>query len=103
MSTGEEGLWPAWSPDATTLAWLTNEATGDVRIVPADGATTSRTIPRTGIARPPAWSPDGRFIYGLDDRRTTVIVIAVDGSAPAVGIPHAPSQGLPDWQRAIAP
>jgi TolB protein len=98
ISSGESSRFPAWSPDARSVAWLAS-ALGDIRIVSADGRGASRLVPRTGIAGPPAWSPDGRQIYGLDEARTTLIVITVDGSAPPIRIPHDASQGLPDWQR----
>jgi Tol biopolymer transport system component len=101
ISSGERSRFPAWSPDARSLAWLAN-AQSDIRIVSADGRSASHLIPRTGIAGPPAWSPDGRELYGLDQSRSTLIVITVDGSRPPVRIPHDPSQALPDWQR-VAP
>jgi len=99
ISSDGAGWWPAWSPDATRLAWLTNSTPGDIGIAAADGSAGVTYIESTGIGRPPAWSPDGREIYGLDDAGTTTIVITVDGSAPVARIRHAPSQALPDWQR----
>jgi Tol biopolymer transport system component len=96
------GFWPAWSPDGRSLAFLTDSTAGDVRIVSAEGSAETRTIPRTGIGAPLAWSPDGREIYGSNGARTALIVITVDGSTPLVRIPHAASQALPDWQR-VAP
>jgi Tol biopolymer transport system component len=98
LSPGKQSRFPAWSPDGSSLAWLTDDL-GSIRIVPADVAGQARLIPRTGIAGPPAWSPDGREIYGLDEARSTLIVVTVDGSRPTVRIPHDASQGLPDWQR----
>jgi Tol biopolymer transport system component len=99
-SATEAASGPAWSSDATRLAWFVR-STG--QIVVADVADPSRTtsLPAGALRSPIAWSPDGRFLYGLNNSRTRLIVIPLDGSN-SVEIPHAASQGMPDWQR-IAP
>lgn len=99
VSPGEPGLWPAWSPDASSLAWLTDIDTTDLRVAAVDPAASPRTVPNAGITGPPAWSPDGRELYGLDGTGTALVVVPADGSAPSVRITHARSQALPDWQR----
>lgn len=94
----EAAYWPAWSPDATHLAWY--GASTNKRIVVVDIADPSRTTTLSAgtLNSPIAWSPDGRFLYGLNGPGTNLIVIPLDGSKP-VAIPHAASQGMPDWQR----
>ena len=96
----EPASWPAWSPDATRLAWFSGSTTN--RIMVADLVDPSRTTSLSAgtINSPIAWSPDGRFLYGLNGPATSLIVIPLDGSN-TVAIPHAASQGLPDWQRIV--
>jgi Tol biopolymer transport system component len=99
ISSDELALWPAWSPDGSWLAWLTGAGPDGVRIASVEDPLRVRTLDASGIGHAPAWSPDGRYIFGLSGSRTSVVVLAVDGSAPAVSIPHLISQALPDWQR----
>jgi Tol biopolymer transport system component len=99
--SGDHGreLWPTWSPDGTRLAWLTGAAREGVRIQSIADPSTAVTLEAAGMAFPPTWSPDGTRLYALDEERTSVIVITVDGSSPTVRIPHTGSQAVPDWQR----
>ena len=94
---------PAWSPDGSRLAWLlggtyVNEL--QVASVP-DGAVVA-SMPAGTMSMPPAWSPDGTKIYGSDEGNLSITVVTVDGSAPAIRIPHPAGQSLPTWQR-LAP
>ena len=100
---GEEpAFWPAWSPDGTRLAWLGGTTAGSLVIAPVDGSSTVTRLPASGIGRAIAWSPDGTRIFGLTESRTGLVVVTLDGSVAPMRLPHAASQGLPDWQR-LAP
>ena len=102
ISSDELALWPAWSPDGNWLAWLTGAGPDGLRIASVEDPLQVRTLDARGMGHAPAWSPDGRYIFGLSGSRTDVVVLTVDGSAPAISIPHITSQALPDWQR-LAP
>jgi Tol biopolymer transport system component len=90
-------LWPAWSSDGTRLAWL---FTGGVRLAAVADPSETVDLPKSAVQQPIAWSPDDRLIYGFDTDRTTLIVLTVDGSTPAIRLPRGgASASLPDWQR----
>jgi Tol biopolymer transport system component len=69
---------PAWSPDATQIAFVTDEFSGarpEVWVMNADG---SRQWRLTRKGDEPAWSPDGRSIaFSRDD---DIYVMGSDGS-----------------------
>jgi Tol biopolymer transport system component len=92
-------LWPAWSSDGAQLAWLSGGGPDVVRIALVTDPSATRDLPANGLAQPVAWSPDDRLIYGVDGSRKKLIVLTVDGSAPAVHLPHGTSVAMPDWQR----
>jgi dipeptidyl aminopeptidase/acylaminoacyl peptidase len=55
------GAWPAWSPDATRIAFATRRTGGSVYVMGLDGSH-RRLLVGNGSA--PAWSPDGtRLAY----------------------------------------
>jgi hypothetical protein len=80
------------------MAWLSSGGLS-LGVGPIADPVSALTLPADGMAFPPTWSPDGTRVYGLDQSRTNLIVITVDGSSPTVRIPHVPSQAVPDWQR----
>jgi Tol biopolymer transport system component len=92
-------LWPAWSSDGSQLAWLSGGGPDVVRIASVRDPSVTRDIPASGLGQPIAWSPDDRMVYGLDRTRKKLIVLTVDGSVPAVRLPHGDSPAMPDWQR----
>jgi hypothetical protein len=92
-------LWPAWSSDGSQLAWLSGGGPDVVRIASIRDPSVTRDIPASGLGQPIAWSPDDRMVYGLDRTRKKLIVLTVDGSVPAVRLPHGDSPAMPDWQR----
>jgi Tol biopolymer transport system component len=69
---------PAWSPDATQIAFVTDEFSGarpEVWVMNADGSRQRRLTRKGGE---PAWSPDGRSIaFSRDD---DIYVMGSDGS-----------------------
>lgn len=55
---------PAWSPDGTTIAYVSG---GDLYRVAADGTESATRLTRgSGVEEWPAWSPDGAWIYYVD-------------------------------------
>jgi Tol biopolymer transport system component len=60
-ATGPAALYPAWSPDGRTLAWVQGDT---IRSRPVDGGDVS-TIGVLHDAHSLAWSPDGRWIAAV--------------------------------------
>jgi Tol biopolymer transport system component len=100
--TPSNEVWPAWSPDADSLAYVNVE--GDaIDIVSSDDGRLLNSIARRGIESELAWSPDGTSLYGPDIRNEAVIVVSLDPTRPVVRIPHATGQAPPNWQRLAFP
>ncbi len=73
-SRGDEQ--PAWSPDGTRIAFVSNRGSGadlawrsDIYVVAAEGGTATRvTTGKERLFRHPAWSPDGSLIAAVGHR-----------------------------------
>ena len=103
ISSGADNhVGPAWSPDATRLAWLVRGSQSHIRIASVAAPTQATDLRSNAIGTPLAWSPDGTKIYGSDPTGRFVLVVTVDESSPTVRVTHAQSQGSPAWQR-LAP
>jgi Tol biopolymer transport system component/imidazolonepropionase-like amidohydrolase len=62
--TGE--YYPAWSPDGSTLAYVTWDGKrGSLMRVAASGGAPSRLLDDNGYYQTPAWSPDGKRIVAI--------------------------------------
>ena len=98
----EDGVWPAWSPDGTQLAWLGGPKPESIVLAAVAGTSATKVVPGAGMGGPIAWSPDGSRIYGTATADTELVIVTIDGSTPPVRLPHTYGHGLPDWQR-LAP
>jgi TolB protein len=95
-------LMPAWSPDATRLAFarLSDESEGDLWVIDADPTAPDRHLRQLtegpGIEGAPAWSPDGtRIAYVADwQKHSSVWVRAADGSGEPM---HVIDGNWPSW------
>ena len=79
-SPGAHDKWPAWSPDGSKVAFI-SDASGEEEIwlVAQDGATPAEQITTGGKAMryEPRWSPDGKRIAFSDkDGRVWVVTVA---------------------------
>jgi len=76
------GVWPAWSPDGSRIAFDLLAATGGIAVVAADGSGFTRLTNGPGDDYFGAWSPDGSRIAFNSGRGETseIYVMAADGS-----------------------
>ena len=78
---------PAWSPDATRIAFLVGDSAAQIWVMDADGSNKRQLTHGPFPAGPPTWSPDGsRIAFGqapaniADARVGGLYVIDADGS-----------------------
>jgi Tol biopolymer transport system component len=104
---------PAWSPDGTRIAFVSNRAesapcwthdcvgyTNELYVMDADGGDVTRLSETPHEEQTPAWSPDGETIvfsrildtHGMYE----LYVVNSDGSCPTRLIPGG-SDLMPDW------
>jgi WD40 repeat protein len=77
------GISPAWSPDGSRLAFLSNRAGNwEVFVMNADGSGVTQLTDTQRHEDAPAWSPDGRFIVFSSERdgNAEIYRMAVDGT-----------------------
>jgi TolB protein len=104
---------PAWSPDGTKIAFVSNRAesarcwthdcvgyTNELYVMDADGGHVTRLTETPHEEQTPAWSPDGeRIVYSRSPDAFgpfELYVVDPDGSCPTRLIP-AGSDFMPDW------
>ena len=93
------GVFPAWSPDGSLIAFQTSHQSGEVAVVRPDG-TDMRTVLTEFNPHPVAWSPSGRYLLVVSEQQTSIPAwllyrIDLQGDGPPVLIdPHAQ---FADW------
>lgn len=87
QSPGVHERSPAWSPDGTTLSWL-SDAGGEYQLMLGDplGVAQPRVIglPSTAFFSAPVWSPDGRHILLQDNHLNLWMLEVVSGRATLI-------------------
>jgi len=85
QSSGSHERSPAWSPDGSTLAWL-SDASGEYQLMLGDpsGLKPAKVVklPTTGFYFNPDWAPDGKSIL-LEDNHDNIWTIDVESGAAA--------------------
>lgn len=93
QSSGVHDRSPAWSPDGSQLAWL-SDASGEYQLMIGDplGVTPARTIPlpSTAFYSAPAWSPDGSQLLLQDNHRNLWLVELATGKAAKIDTDNYP-------------
>ena len=97
--TADGGEDPAWSPDGTRIAFVSNRAgISDVYVMNADGTGQSRLTFEPLDAHNPAWSPDGtRIAFDGNDVSQDIVVINANGSGRVVVAGGDDIQNAPAW------
>ena len=96
----EEDIEPAFSPDGSRIAFVSNRVVDDeggqyIYVMNADG-TDIRKLPTEDGSRHPAWSPTGEHI--AYDNGNDIFIIRSDGSEPSIQLTDSPEKDImPDF------
>ena len=92
-----DGAWPAWSPDGSEIAFVSDRGHGpaefSIHVVQADGSGRRLRVPAPACY--PDWTPDGRLIYakGVWDGPSRIFIS--DGGTERQLIPDAVAPARP--------
>ncbi len=90
---------PAWSPDGTRIAFVSDRAGPfDLYVMNADGSGQTRLTFETLDAHHPAWSPDGtRIAFDGNNPSQDIVVVNANGSGRRVVAGGDNIQNSPSW------
>ena len=90
---------PAWSPDGTRIAFVSNRAGPfDVYVMNADGSGQTRLTFEVVDAHHPAWSPDGtRIAFDGNNPSQDIVVVNANGSGRHIVAGGDNIQNGPAW------
>ena len=97
--------YPAWSPDGTTLAYVSRvEESQDIWMLAASGGEPVNLTPNfEGNEFAPSWSPNGRQIaFGSESGGGGCFVMSVEGDAEPLKVASLPTNFIlsrPQWSR----
>ena len=99
IDTGGRNVYsPAFSPDATRIAYTIQDETGYFSLVEMNLITRSRRTVASGrLIQTPTWTPDGRLAYAEGIGGTTRIVVEGDGAADRGPGPVAEPELFAGW------
>lgn len=84
---------PAWSPDGTQLAWLSDSG-GEYKLMIGDpigvGSQRSIDLPTLGFYSAPTWSPDGKQILLQDNHRNLWSMDVASGKTTKIDVDTYP-------------
>jgi hypothetical protein len=106
-STPVLGMNPAWSPDATKIAYsgTTSGSNVQIYVMNADGTGQTRLTTSGFADDQPAWSPDGtKIVFGrnLSGGGLRIFVMNADGSGQTdITNNNIGGDRAPDWQNAV--
>ena len=93
---------PAWSPDGTQIAFVSDrDGNMQIYVMAADGSQPTRLTRNSALDWSPAWSPDGTQIAfdSYRDGNDEIYVMAADGSQPT----RLTRNSARDWSPAWSP
>ena len=70
---------PHWSPDGSTIAFMSDRSgSRDIWVIPAEGGTSTQVTFHPGADRNPRWSPDGRSLAFASERGGSLDIWTID-------------------------
>jgi Tol biopolymer transport system component len=101
--TDAHDAFPAWSPDGSRIAFISNREGGgnwEIYVMDADGGNQERLTYTDAIEGPPSWSPDGTQIAFESDRDGDfeIYVMAADGTDVRPLTDNSVQDRNPDWR-----
>jgi Tol biopolymer transport system component len=96
-----DGWLPAWSPDGSEIAFVSDHARGhSIHVARADGSARQLRVP--GPAFDPDWTPDGRLIYTKNRFSPSSRIFISDGGTERQLIPDATAPARPSYSDSSA-
>ena len=80
LSGTNNGIWPRWSPDGTTIVYLGTNADGaqDLFTIDVNGGAPHNLTNDEANEMPPVWSPDGSLIAFAADNGSSSDIFVID-------------------------